>query len=816
MEQIAKIAVAAAIYAIDKAYSYRVPEDISVEIGMRVMVPFGRGNRRSEGVVLDLTPMEDGVFKAIEQALDDKPILTPAMLRMAAWIRGRYFCTMYDAIRGMLPAGFWFTNKEFYRVSTDISDWKSLVKRKPEAALVMEFLVNLGGRAEGGDLRRNFPDEQTLEQNLQYLLKKKVILCDESVSQRLREKTEVMVTLAVTAEEAMEYANRKKTTAPLQFEVLQLLSATGCGSSKEICYFTGCSMTTLRRLETLGLVTLKKEAMAQVLLDVKTEPLPPLELNPEQQAVFAGLKQQMKQEKPGVALLHGVTGSGKTAVYVQLIHRCLQQGRTALVLVPEIGLTPQLLRIFQGYFGEKVAILHSGLSMRGRVDQWKNMESGKATVVVGTRSAVFAPLQNIGLLVVDEEQEHTFLSENKPRYDAREVAMYRGAKEKALVLLGSATPSIESMYRAKEGIYSLYRLEQRFNGKDLPAVSIVDMKEELKAANGSAISRLLAEKLEEAWNESHQAILFLNRRGASRCLVCVDCGTVPTCPNCTVHLTYHSVNNRLICHHCGYSQRKPTRCASCDGPLKELGTGTQKVQEELADQFPATPILRMDGDTISAANSHEKILEQFQKDQIPVMIGTQMVTKGLDFENVTLVGVLDGDTMLYAPYYKSAEETFSMIAQVVGRAGRGAYPGTAVIQTMTPEHAVIALAAKQDYDQFYNMEIQLRKLRMCPPFRQLFTVHFSGVFEDQVRMAADYFRMVVESALGQSPYDSLSVSLLGPTAEIVTKINNLYRYQLTLCADNTKAMREMLSQVLIYFQKQKQSKGIGAFVDINH
>ncbi len=625
-----------------------------------------------------------------------------------------------------------------------------------------------------------------------------------------------MVYLAVTAEEAMEYANRKKSTAPLQFEVLQLLCATGCGSSKEICYFIGASMTTLRRLETLGFLQLKKEPMERLLLDVIAESLPPLDLNSEQETAFIGLQAQMNREKPGVALLYGVTGSGKTAVYVRLIQDCLAQGKTALVLVPEIGLTPQFLRIFQGYFGEKVALLHSGLTLRGRVDQWKNIASGKATVVVGTRSAVFAPLQNLGVLVVDEEQEHTFLSENKPRYDAREVAMYRGMKEQALVILGSATPSIESMYRAKEGIYSLYRLEQRFNGKNLPDVTIVDMKEELKAGNSSSISRFLSQSMEETWAEQHQAILFLNRRGASRCLVCVECGTVPTCPNCTVNLTYHSVNNRLICHHCGHSQRKPNRCPNCDGQYREMGAGTQKVQEELHDQFPGTPILRMDGDTISATNSHEKILEQFQKDGIPVMIGTQMVTKGLDFENVTLVGVLDGDTMLYAPHYKAAEETFSMIAQVIGRAGRGEFPGAAVIQTMTPEHAVIALAAKQDYDGFYDMEIQLRNLRMCPPFRQLFTVHFSGIFEDQVRMAAEFFRSVVDSALRQSPYNGLNVMILGPTAEAVSKVNNLYRYQMTLCADNTKAMREMLSQVLIYFMKQKQSKGIGAFVDINH
>ncbi|MFI3313255.1 MAG: primosomal protein N', partial [Eubacteriales bacterium] len=625
MEQIAKIAVASAIYAIDKAYSYRIPSDASVEIGMRVVVPFGRGNRRSEGVILSLEPLEDGVFKTIEQILDPKPILSPAMLRLAAWIRGRYFCTMYDAIRGMLPAGFWFTNKEYYRIPTTVADWKTAIKRKTEAAKVMELIENLGGIAEGADLRKAFPDESFLEQNLQYLVKKKLLICDEAVSAKLSDKTEMMASLAVTAEEAMEYASRKKSTAPLQFEVLQLLSATGCGNSKEICYFTGASMTTLKRLQTLGFLELSKEPVKPMLLEPTVEKAADLVLNSEQTAVFDGLNTQMKLGKAGVALLYGVTGSGKTAVYIRLIEQVLEQGKSAMVLVPEIGLTPQLLRIFQSYFGSKVALLHSGLTMRGRVDQWKNIEAGEAMVVVGTRSAVFAPLQNLGLIVVDEEQEHTFLSENKPRYDARQVAMYRGVKENALVVLGSATPSIETMYRAKDGTYTLYRLEQRFNGKAMPKVEIVDMKEELKAANGTAISRFLAQSLQETWDSQHQAILFLNRRGASRCLVCVDCGTVPTCPNCTVNLTYHSANNRLICHHCGFSVMKPDRCLGCGGPLREVGTGTQKAQEELACLFSDTPILRMDGDTISAANSHEKILERFEKDQIPVMIGTQMV-----------------------------------------------------------------------------------------------------------------------------------------------------------------------------------------------
>ncbi len=813
MERIAKIGVGAAIYAIDKAYSYRVPDQMRLEVGMRVVVPFGRGNRRSEGVVLEICPLEDGVFKTIEEVLDTKPILSPAMLRLASWMRGRYFCTMYEAVHGMLPAGFWFATQETYQIAPEMADWRKLIARKPGAIQVMEFLVDMGGQTDGSQLRKAFPDEGALEQILQYLFRKKVLLCDQAVSLRLQEKMEVMVSLAVQVEEVMVYAQQKKTSAPLHFQVLSLLSTVGAGSSKEICYFTGCSMTTLKRLETLGYVALSKEPMAKFLVKPSAAVVEPIVLNPQQKAVFVGLETQMNGEKPGIALLYGVTGSGKTAVYIQLIQSCLAQGKTALVLVPEIGLTPQLLGKFSGYFGEKVAVLHSGLSMRKRYDQWKMVERGQATVVVGTRSAVFAPLENLGLLILDEEQESSYLSENKPRYDAREIAMYRGMKEGALVLFGSATPSVEAMYRAQNGAYALYTLPQRFNGQALPNVEIVDMKEELKAGNGTSISRRLEHLLQDNLEQSHQSILFLNRRGASRCLVCVDCGTVPICPRCSVHLTYHTANGRLMCHYCGFSQPKERACSSCGGHLKEIGTGTQKVQEELREKLPNMAVIRMDADTITGANPHEKVLEQFEKDRVPVMIGTQMVAKGLDFENVTLVGVLDGDSALYCEHYAAAERTFSLISQVVGRAGRGKADGLAVIQTMTPDHAVIALAAQQDYDGFYNMEIQMRKLRNAPPFSTLFTVHFSGIFEEQVRNAAKFFAGVVQSTL--PAYPGLQVAVLGPAPEVITRINNRFRYQLTMCGQNSKIMRQMVSQVFTYFTTQKNSKGITAFVDIN-
>ena len=523
----------------------------------------------------------------------------------------------------------------------------------------------------------------------------------------------------------------------------------------------------------------------------------------------------MHAEKPGAALLYGVTGSGKTAVYISLIYEALREGKGAILLVPEISLTPQLLGRLAAHFGEKVAVLHSSLRIAERFAQWRRIRDGEAAVVVGTRSAVFAPVRDLGLLILDEEQEHTYKSENSPRYHAREIALYRGAKAGALVLLGSATPSIESMYKAKRGDYTLYTLKKRYNEKDLPQAQIVDLKQEIRQGNATSISLPLEEKLRDNIIAGRQSILFLNRRGNSRYLVCVECGDVPTCLRCSVHLTYHSVTQRLICHYCGYSEPARARCPKCGGALKAVGSGTQKIEQELRWMFPDTEILRMDADTVTASNSHEQMLKRFEEEKIPILLGTQMVTKGLDFENVTLVGVLDADMSLYVSNYRAAETTFSLITQVVGRAGRGEQAGTAMVQTMTPEHPVIKLAARQDYDAFYEMEIAIRELHHCPPFLDLFFITFTGLYEDQVVQAAKRFRDNLRTQLKTPPYGSFPATLLGPAPCAVAKINYTYRYRLTLAAKNGKPLRQLLDLSLRAFAKDKQNRGVNAYADVN-
>ena len=810
---IAKIAVSAANFAIDKPYSYRIPEEMQLRPGQRVQLPFGRGNRRCEGVVLSVEPGEEAGLKAVERCLDPQPILTDRQLRLAAFLRERYFCTFYDAVRAMLPAGLWFASREQFSL-TENRDWKQRSVRKEGARELLEFLEELGGEADEEALRRCIPEERILAEAVSYLVKKKWLTAKTDFLQRTSDKTEKIAILASSPEEAMEYASHRPRSAAMQKSVLELLCSVGSAAVKELCYFTGASMSTIRRLEALGYLVLEERPVLRC-REIKPAVLQgPLVLNQQQSACFAGLSEQLKQAEPGVALLHGVTGSGKTSVYIKLIQETLDQGKSAMLLVPEIALTPQLLSALAAYFGQQVAVLHSSLSAGERYDQWKRVRCGEATVVVGTRSAVFAPCDP-GLIILDEEQEHSYKSENNPRYSAKEVAIWRGAREKALVLLGSATPSVESMYRARSGAYRLYTMKERFGGRPLPAVQIVDMREELKLGNDLSLSLPLREAVVQTWKAGKQSILLLNRRGNSRCLVCVDCREAPECPRCSVRLTYHSANNRLMCHYCGFSQPAPERCPGCGGPLKTIGTGTQKVQTELNTLLPEMATLRMDADTVSAVNTHEKILDRFQKERIPVLIGTQMVAKGLNLPDVTLVGVLDADLSLFTGGYRAGETTFNMLTQVVGRAGRGDAPGQAMIQTLLPEHQIIRLAAEQDYDGFYALEINLRRVQNAPPFGDIGLITFTGQEEAAVLRGAAKFRDSLMGCLRQPAYVQEDCTVLGPAPCPVPKVNYHFRYRLTLRGRMTKDMRILLAHLLRQFSKDNTNRGVSAFIDIN-
>lgn len=811
---IGKIAVSAASFSLDKPYSYRIPADMELKPGHRVQLPFGRGNHPCEGIVLAVEPGDGEGLKSVTRCLDEKPLLCEWQLRLAAFMRERYFCTFYDAVRAMLPAGMWFRERAVFALTEDRS-WQQAAIRKEGALLLLQELERLGGRGEEPALAGVIPDTEQRREVLAYLVRKKWVCTQIDLNQRIQDKTQRIATLAVSAEQAMAFAASRPRTAAMQRAVLELMCGVGSASVKDICYYTGASAETVKRLEKLGFLEFYHARVHRCRQLCAEAPAGPLVLNAAQQRCADGLLEQLEQQEPGVALLYGVTGSGKTQIYVRLIQSVLEQGKSAMLLVPEIALTPQLLSRMSGWFGDKIAVLHSSLPDGERCDQWQRIRDGSAKVVVGTRSAVFAPCVNLGLMILDEEQEHSYKSENSPRYHAREVAIWRGDREKALVLLGSATPSIESMYRARKGDYRLYTINERYNGQPLPEVEIVDMREELKMGNDLSLSYPLRQAVYDTHQAGKQTILLLNRRGNSRALVCVDCREAPECPRCSVRMTYHSANNRLMCHYCGHSQPVPQRCPACGGPLKAIGTGTQKVQQELEGLFPDMPVIRMDADTVSAGNTHEDILSRFRSEERAALVGTQMVAKGLDLPDVTLVGVLDGDLSLYTGGYRSGETTFDMLTQVVGRAGRGDARGRAVIQTMVPEHPVIRLAAEQDYDGFYDLEIQLRRVQQMPPFGDTAFITFSGEDEAVVLRGAVKFRDSLMACREQPAYAGERFTCLGPAACPVAKVNCRFRYRLTVNCSMTRTLRQLLAFMLREFGKDKINRGVTAYIDVN-
>ena len=818
---IAKIALAAAAYAIDRPYDYLVPAELEGRVvpGVRVLVPFGRGNKRTEGIVLALSgELPEGKWlKEVFAVLDDAPVLDKQSLKLCLWMRERYFCTVYDAARAMLPAGLWFSIRDSYHIASGVDREASYAAagRSHRAAQILDLIWACGGSAELGQIHAALGTADPAPA-LKLLTEQGVLTLETSAQRGVGDKREKVASLAVPAEEAMAHVTPRRRSAPLRYAVVELLSTVGSASVKEICYFTGASGPTIKSLVKSGLVTLEEREVFRGGHEVADGPAaPPPVLNGEQEAAFQTLDGLCRSTEPAVALLYGVTGSGKTQVYLRLIRAALDRGQTAMVLVPEIALTPQLLRIFTAHFGSDVAVLHSSLRAGERYDEWKRLRSGLARVALGTRSAVFAPLENLGLIILDEEQEGSYKSENTPRYHAREIAKYRCAKAGGLLVLGSATPSVETMYLARTGVYRLVTLTKRYNERALPAVYISDMKEELRSGNGTSIGSLLRRELEANLERGEQSILFLNRRGASRMVSCGECGEVPVCPRCSVHLTYHSANHRLMCHYCGHSEPLPEACPVCGGTLNFIGAGTQKVQSELEELFPGVEILRMDADTVSAADGHQKLLDRFQRKKVPILVGTQMVAKGLDFENVTLVGVVAADLALYVDSFRASERTFSLLTQVVGRAGRGEKTGRAVIQTYTPDNDVIRCAAVQDYDCFYAQEIDLRRLMDYPPFRDVFVLTASGTDESAVLRKCQKLRRSLESwATAWSDYDTRP-RLLGPAPAAVAKVNNRYRYRLTLLCQNTREIRQLIAGLLQAAADDREIRGVSVFADVN-
>ena len=809
-----KVAVSAAPYSIDKPYSYLVPESLAAAAvpGVRVMVPFGRGNKESEGLILARVqePKLPG-SKAIRQILDSEPVLDKAGIDLALWMRGRYFCTVFEAVKTILPAGLWYGLREIWSLAMEPETARSAAVGIPGAWQVLDLLEKQGGKADIRVLRDVLGDGA--EKPLKAMKKAEILTCETDAKRKIADKSHRMVELAVNTEDAYALTEPKRRSAPARYEVVNFLATAGRTPAAEVSYYTGASARTLKSMEKAGLIAFSEEEELRVPSLDDVEPGPEIVLNEEQQRAFEEILGRVQAAKPSVTLLHGVTGSGKTQVYLRLVQETLALGKTAMVLVPEIVLTPQMMRKFSSYFGSRVAMLHSSLKMTERYDQWKRIRRGEVDVVLGTRSALFAPLKNLGLIIMDEEQEGSYQSENVPRYDAREVAKYLCVREKAALVFGSATPTVETAWAAEQGNYQKARLRRRYNENALPEVLIADLRQEILNGNPGLISTPLRQELEKNLAAGEQSILFLNRRGSSRMLLCGECGYVPQCPRCSTAMTYHSANGRLMCHYCGHSEPAADTCPECGGWMKHVGAGTQKVEEELRELFPEAGILRMDADT--TAGGHEEILQTFERERVPILLGTQMVAKGLDFENVTLVGVLSADISLYVDNYRAAERTFSLLTQVVGRAGRGGKTGRAVIQTYTPGNDVIRCAARQDYDAFYESEIRMRRLRRYPPFADLFTVTVSGTEEGRVLRAAVSVRETLRQLCRRPELAAGEPEVLGPAPAPVVKVNNRFRYRCTLVGKNDKATREMLAWLQKDFAKDSANRGMNLFVDHN-
>ncbi len=811
MEQsVALVAIENVAYHFDIFYSYVVPDELTDKItrGSRVLVPFGRSlSAKRQGVVFGFGQRQGNIrYKNVISVLDEsKPLLTEENLEIAEFLKDRTFCTYFEAVKVQLPSGVNHkTTVRYFAIAAGGNH-----KLNESEKQVYDYMLTLDGYCGKKEIYSalGFSEDCGI---IEKLVSKKLVNKSYVAVKNMGDATHKTACLVKTPDEICEIKLTDK-----QRSVVKVLEDVETASVKDICYFTGVTTAVVNALEKKGIVEISDTVVyrtPQTLLESKAKEK--VVLTKQQQKAFDNLLLKF-QNGGGVSLLYGITGSGKTSVFLALIDEVIKKGKQVIVMVPEISLTPQMMSIFKGRYGSEVAIFHSALSQGERRDEYKRVAEGLAKIVVGTRSAVFAPFNNIGLIVIDEEQEHTYKSESSPRYHTRDVAKFRARKHGALLLLSSATPSTESYSNAVRGKYSLEVLSERYGEAVLPDVSVVDMKKERQSGNKYNLSSELLERLENNLNDKKQSILLINRRGYNTFVACDSCGSVVTCPYCSISLTYHSANNRLMCHYCGYSAPMSKVCPDCGKEdVRYAGYGTQRIENELETLLPSARVLRMDTDSTSTRYSFEQKLIDFGEGKYDIMLGTQMVAKGLNFENVTLVGVINADQQLNNDDFKSQERTFDLLTQVVGRSGRGKNKGTAVIQTLTPENNIIKLSRAQDYDSFFKNEIIIRKAMVYPPYCDLCSVCF--VSEDEVKSlnASKHFLNQLKE-LTSGEYKEQKIIVLGPMPPRLSKIKNKFRYRIIIKCKNSKRFRGLISELLISFGKEKSFSDVAAVADIN-
>lgn len=810
---VAKVAVSSTTYSFDTEYSYAVPSTFSsaAKVGCRVIVPFGKGNRRRIGFITRLYERDsyNPDLKLMHSVIDDEPLINDEMLKIIFWLKENTFCTLFEAYKCVVPTGFSYNIvKKYSLVNAQID-----MPLTDEEQNLVNALLACGTEKEFDKILSTQTESKTKQKVIDSLLEKGVLEEVDSVKRRIGDEMIKMVKFTP------EYLSGEICVdlTPKQNLVVNLLHECESASIKEICYLVNVTATIIKRLVQKRVLT---QYDYEVLRPVDTgkvenKSLDSIVLSQSQEKAFSGIKNLINSGKPSGALLYGVTGSGKTSVFLKLIEYTIKANKTAIMLVPEISLTPQMVGQFKSYFGDIVAVIHSSLSLGQRVDEYKRIKNGDAKIVIGTRSAVFAPLKDIGLIIMDEEGEHTYKSESAPRYHARDIAIQRCGYNNCTLLMASATPSLESYYYAKSGRYHLFELDERYSNAELPKVVVVDMQIEEEDGNDSLFSRELIKGIKERLERKEQSILLLNRRGFNTNVTCLDCKKPIECPNCNIPLTYHKRNNRFMCHYCGYSMAYKEECPECHGNhLKMTGVGTQRVEDEVQRLFPDARVLRMDADTTYSRFAYENNFKDFGDGKYDIMLGTQMIAKGLDFPNVTLVGVLSLDKALFAGSFNSYERTFSLLTQVVGRSGRGEKQGVAFIQTYVPEHYVLELASRQDYKEFYEQEIALRKALVYPPFCDICVVGINSPIDIQAQKASLSFIDILKQNINNLEF-KFPLRVLGPSQFSIGKINNRYRYRIIIKCKNEKHFRELISTSLKEAMKHKDFSNVRIYADIN-
>lgn len=808
--KVALIAIENVAYHFDIFYSYLVPTQLEdkVVMGSRVLVPFGRSqSAKRQGVVFSFGEAEKGTaYKSIISVLDDgAPLLVKENLDIALFLKDRTFCTYFEAIKIQLPSGISYkTQVKYFAVATGDSSHLSETERQ-----VYSYMLSFDGYLDKKQIYSALCLNDSCDA-LDKLMRKKLVLKNYEAVKNMNDASVKTARLIKTSEELTNIKLSDK-----QRSVVNTLTDVGTAVVKELCYFTGVTTSVINTLEKRGIIEICDVPVYRVPKTLNKTPVKDeIVLTKQQSTAYQNLIDKYNNGG-GVSLLYGITGSGKTSVFLAVIDEVIKTNRQVIVMVPEISLTPQMMAVFKGRYGDEVAIFHSALSAGERRDEYRRVRDGIVKIVVGTRSAVFAPFDNIGLIVIDEEQEHTYKSESSPRYHTRDVARFRAMNHGALLLLSSATPSVESYANAVRGKYSLETLTERYGDAVLPEVTTVDMKKERQSGNKYNLSSELLERLEKNLNEKKQSILLINRRGYNTFVACDSCGSVITCPSCSISLTYHSANNRLMCHYCGYSVPMTKTCPECGKEgVRYAGYGTQRIEDELKTLLPEARVLRMDTDSTSSRYSFEENLLDFSEGKYDIMLGTQMVAKGLNFENVTLVGVINADQQLNNDDFRSQERTFDLLTQVVGRSGRGKNKGTAVIQSLTPENNIIRLAQKQDYDSFFKNEMIIRKSMVYPPYCDLCSVCF--VSEDEIKAlegSKEFLSRLKEKVTNE--YKEEKIIVLGPMPPRISKVNNKFRFRLIIKCKNTRRFRALISELLIDFGKNKSFSAVTATADIN-